>query len=69
MIHGLRFDVKERDQLAAAALQAAVKKAMTKSQAIAMGSGRAIDRVIKIEEVSDGGPAPMPRQYAIGGPG
>jgi uncharacterized protein YggE len=65
MIHGLRFDVKGRDQLAAEALQAAVKKAMTKSQAIATGSGRAIDRVIKIEELSDGAPVPMMRQYAM----
>ena len=65
MIHGLRFDVKERDQLAAAALQAAVKKAMAKSQAIATGSGRAIDRVIKIEELSAGAPEPMMRQSAM----
>ena len=65
MIHGLRFDVKERDQLAATALQAAVKKAMTKSQAIATGSGRVIDRVIKIEELSDGAPVPMLKQYAM----
>jgi uncharacterized protein YggE len=65
MIHGLRFDVKGRDQLSAEALQAAVKKAMTKSQAIATGSGRAIDRVIKIEELSDGAPVPMMRQYAM----
>jgi uncharacterized protein YggE len=65
MIHGLRFDVKGRDQLSAEALQAAVKKAMTKSQAIATGSGRAIDRVIKTEELSDGAPVPMMRQYAM----
>ena len=65
MIHGLRFDVKERDQLSATALQAAVKKALTKAQAIAAGSGRAIDRVIKIEELADGAPVPMMRQYAM----
>jgi uncharacterized protein YggE len=65
MIHGLRFDVKDRDQISATALQAAVKKAMTKAQAIAAGSGRAIDRVIKIEELADGAPVPMMRQYAM----
>ena len=37
-IHGLRFDVKQRDQLEATALQAAVKNAMAKAQAIATGS-------------------------------
>lgn len=65
MIHGLRFDVKQRDQVEAAALQAAVKHAMTKSQAVAAGAGRAIDRVLRIEELSGGGdPVPMMRQYA-----
>ena len=65
MIHGLRFDVKEREQLAAEALQAAVTKAMTKSRAIAIGSGHTVDRVIKIEELSDGAPVPMMKQYAM----
>jgi uncharacterized protein YggE len=65
-IHSLRFDVKEREQLLAASLQAAVKNAMAKAQAVATGSGRAIDRVIKIEEL--GGterPVPMMRQYSM----
>lgn len=66
MIHGLRFDVKQRDQIAASALQVAVKNAMSKTQAIATGAGRAVDRVIKIEELSGGGEAvPMMRQYAM----
>jgi len=66
MIHGLRFDVKQREQVEAAALQAAVKNAMAKSQAIALGASRAIDRVIKIEELSGGGEAaPMLRQYSM----
>jgi uncharacterized protein YggE len=62
MIHGLRFDVKARDQHAAAALQAAVKNAMAKAQAVAAGAGRAVDRVMKIEELSGGEPVPMMRQ-------
>jgi len=60
-IHGLRFDVKQREQLELSALQAAVKQAMAKAQALASGAGRAVDRVIKIEESFAGqdGPRPM----------
>jgi uncharacterized protein YggE len=66
MIHGLRFDVKMREQVEAEALQSAVKNAMAKSQAVAAGAGRAVDRVLKIEETSGGGePVPMMRQYAM----
>lgn len=65
-IHGLRFDVKQREQVEAQALQSAVKNAMAKTQAIALGANRAIDRVLKIEELSDGGgPVPVMRQYAM----
>ena len=65
-IHGVRFDVKQRDQLEAAALQTAVKNASGKAQAIAAGSNRAIDRILKIEEMSSGGrPEPMMRQMAM----
>ena len=66
MIHGLRFDVKQREQIEATALQSAVKNAMAKSQAIAQGANRTVDRVVKIEEISGGGePVPMMRQYAM----
>jgi len=65
-LHGVRFDVKQRDQLEAAALQTAVKNASAKAQAIAQGSNRAVDRILKIEEVSSGGgPVPMMRQMAM----
>jgi hypothetical protein len=65
-LHGVRFDVKQRDQLEAAALQIAVKNASAKAQAIAQGSNRAVDRILKIEEVSSGGgPVPMMRQMAM----
>jgi uncharacterized protein YggE len=64
-IHSLRFDVKERDQLVAASLQAAVKNALTKAQAIAGGSGRAIDRVIRIEELGGSEPVPMMKQFSM----
>jgi uncharacterized protein YggE len=65
-IHGLRFDVKQRAKVEAEALQSAVKHAMAKTQAIAQGAGRAVDRVLKIEEVAGGGDGvPMMRQYAM----
>ena len=35
-IHGLRFDVKQREQLETSALQAGVKQAMAKAQALAL---------------------------------
>ncbi|MNC96765.1 hypothetical protein D3C83_142240 [compost metagenome] len=39
---------------------------MVKAQAIALGSNRAIDRILKIEEVSGvREPIPMMRQYAM----
>jgi len=66
MIHGLRFDVKQRSQVEGQALQSAVKDAMSKSQAIASGAGRGVDRIVRIEELSGGGgPMPMMRQYAM----
>jgi len=66
-IHGLRFDVKQREQLELAALQAGVKHAMAKAQAIATGAGRAVDRVIKVEESFAGqdGPRPMMAERAF----
>jgi len=65
MIHGLRFDVKEREQLEAAALQSAVKNAMGKAAAVASGAGRAVDRITKIEETASMEPRPMMREYAM----
>lgn len=64
-IHGLRFDVKARAELEQAALQAAVKNAMTKAQAVATGSQRAIDRILRIEELSGGAPVPMMKQFSM----
>lgn len=59
-INGLRFDLKQREQLATSALQAAVKQAMAKAQALAAGAGRAVDRIIKIEESFSGQETPRP---------
>ena len=66
MIHGLRFDVKGRDNLEKVALQNAVTDAMGKTQAIATASNRAVDRVLRIEELSVAdAPRPMMRQMAM----
>ena len=66
-IHGLRFDVKQREQLELSALQAGVKQALAKAQAIATGAGRAVDRVLKVEESFTGqdGPRPMMMERAF----
>jgi uncharacterized protein len=58
-IHGLRFDAKQRDQLISAALQAAVRNATFKANGIALGSNRTIERILKIEELSDDAPRAM----------
>jgi uncharacterized protein YggE len=66
-IHGLYFDVKQREQLEAAALQSAVKDGMAKAQAIAAGAQRTVDRILRIEEqfIGGGGPMPMMREVAM----
>ena len=56
-VSGLRFDLKDRAKLERDALRQAVADARAKAEAAAAGAGRAIDRVIKVEE---GGVAPSP---------
>lgn len=58
---GIRFDLKDRDKLTREALSLAVAQARGKAEAAAAGAGRAIDRVIRIDEqgTSDGGPRPV----------
>ena len=60
-VHGLRFDVKNREVVEEQALQRAVASGLAKAQTIAGAAKRAVDRVIRIEEqfVGDGGPRPM----------
>ena len=59
-VSGLRFDLKDRAKLERDALRQAVAEARAKAEAAAAGAGRAVDRVIKVEE--GGGPPspPMP---------
>jgi uncharacterized protein YggE len=58
-LHGLRFDVKDREKQEQQALQLAVANAMEKAQAVAAGAKRGIDRLLRIEE-SFVGHAPQP---------
>ena len=60
-LHGLRFEVKNRDAVEEQALQRAVANAMAKAQTIAGAAKRTIERVLRIEEqfVGSGGPEPM----------
>lgn len=59
---GIRFDLKDRAKLEREALRLAVADARTKADAAAAGAGRAIDRIVKIEELSvEGGPIPVQR--------
>jgi uncharacterized protein len=50
-ISGIRFDVKNRETLERDALRQAVADARARADAAAAGAGRAIDRVVRIEEV------------------
>lgn len=59
-LHGLRFDVKNREALEREALQLAVANAMGRAEALAAGAKRTIDRVIRIEESSVGRGPEMP---------
>jgi uncharacterized protein YggE len=59
-IHGLRFDVKNRDEVEAQALQRAVTAGMAKAQTIAGAAKRSVDRILRIEEQFVGGGGPQP---------
>ena len=58
---GVRFDLKDRAKLEREALRLAVADARAKAEAAAAGAGRAVDRIVKIEEGAiEGGPVPRP---------
>jgi uncharacterized protein YggE len=60
---GVRFDLKDRSKLEREALRLAVADARGRAEAIAAGAGRAVDRVVRIEEQGvSGGPVPMYRR-------
>ena len=57
---GVRFDLKDRGQHERNALRLAVEDARGKANAIAAATGRAIDRITRVEEqTGEGGPRPM----------
>ena len=60
LLHGLRFDLKNRETLEREALQKAVAAAVGRAEAMAAGARRGIDRVLRIEESSVGGGEPRP---------
>lgn len=65
-LHGLRFDVKDREKQEQQALQLAVVNAMEKAQAVAAGAKRGIDRILRIEESFVGRePQPMMMERAM----
>jgi uncharacterized protein len=58
---GVRFDLQNREEAEREALRLAVADARARAEAAAAGAGRAVDRVIKVEDVRDSGsPAPRP---------
>jgi uncharacterized protein YggE len=57
-VTGVSFDVKSRDDLEREALRRAVAQAKLRAEAAASGAGRAIDRVMRIEDT--GGVVPPP---------
>ena len=63
-VGSLRFDVKKRDVLGREALTLAVKDARARAEAAAAGAGRAIDRIVKIEDQGAAEP-PQPRPYMM----
>ena len=49
-VHGVRFDLKNREALEREALKRATADARLRAEAAAAGAGRSLDRVIRIEE-------------------
>jgi uncharacterized protein YggE len=59
-VSGLRFDLKDRAKLERDALRLAVSAARAKADAAAAGAGRAVDRIIRIDEQGGAAPGPVP---------
>jgi uncharacterized protein len=59
-VHGVRFDLKQRDTLEREALKRATADARARAEAAAAGAGATIGRVIRIEEPA-GRPYPPPQ--------
>ena len=59
-VSDVRFDVKNRAVLEREALKLAVQDARARADAMALGAGRTVDRVLRIEEQGVATPGPMP---------
>ena len=59
-VHGVRFDLKNREALEREALKRATADARARAEAAAAGAGTTIGRVLRIEEPSRGYPVPPP---------
>jgi uncharacterized protein len=57
-VHGVRFDLKQRESLEREALKRATADARGRAEAAAAGAGGGIGRVLRIEEPSGGFPGP-----------
>jgi uncharacterized protein YggE len=55
---GVRFDLKNREQLERDALRLAVEEARRRAQTVATASGRTVDRVLRVEEQGLGSSEP-----------
>jgi uncharacterized protein len=60
----LRFDLKDRGKYEREAVRLATSDARLRAEAAAAGAGRAVDRVVRIEEQRTGGPLPV-RPFAM----
>ena len=67
-VHGVRFDLKQRESLERESLKRATADARARAEAAAAGAGATIGRVLRIEEPVRGGynppPVPMMREMA-----
>jgi len=66
-VSGIRFDLQDRENAEREALRLAVADARARADAAASGAGRAIDRVLRIEDSRESGvipPRPMMRMMA-----
>jgi uncharacterized protein YggE len=67
-VHGVRFDLKERDALEREALTRATADARARAEAAAAGAGATVGRVLRVEEPSrnfPSPPVPMMREAAM----
>jgi uncharacterized protein YggE len=64
-VHDVRFDLKDRSVVEREALKLAVGDALERANALAAGAGKAVDRIVTIEEHRmDSAPPPRPMMAA-----